>query len=637
MDIQARIKRLVPIEELPLRIQEQAVELASIEVFSSGERIFEQGTNGENIHFLLAGQVDLLWHHKVVRTMNATSKAALHALDPAGRKRYTVRTRESATIASFPRKQLNRLTEQPAEPATRELEVNEIGSERSSDWMIRMLQSDLFLKLPAANIQTIFARMQQVHYNNGETVVVQDSEGDFYYVIETGYCEVSRAIAAGRGQIHLADLGPGASFGEEALISGKPRNASITMISDGKLMRLGKQDFLELIVDEVMEPVDLDSALTSVELGAVWLDVRYPEDHQSRAFAASDNIPVSMLRLQNTRLSKERKYIVCADDIDQAAIAAFLMAERGFDVCHLNQSVTNALGAHPELAAEVEAREPTVVLLSDPVHEDADPPTTAIDFDQAQQAEQAPNTANAQDKHQSTQQADDINVMSSDSGPLDNTLTRIAGLYTQAEADREMNDTTPIDKYSDTATGRALADIIDELAEQHNELSDGDFFDVSEDEREIIEMDRSITVHDDMIGTIMREMEQRMREQIDAAVEQRSAQLEKAYRAKVTRMRELTNQEIRNREAALRRRITDEFTNKEQMLRGYYKKLIALANNMSRQKAQLQEAKKHFESKMHATQQLYQELEGMRASLSEHIDQIDTDAIEEIPQLQMNV
>ena len=151
-------------------------------------------------------------------------------------------------------------------------------------------------------------------------------------MIEKGYCEVSRGIGSGRGQIHLADLGPGTAFGEEALISNKLRNATVTMLSDGLLMRLEKADFSELILNHVLHEIDFATARTRIAEGGVWLDIRYPEEHAALALPASENVPVNMLRLHSNRLRKDFRYIVCGDDVEQTAIAAFLLGERGFTI-----------------------------------------------------------------------------------------------------------------------------------------------------------------------------------------------------------------------------------------------------------------------------------------------------------------
>ena len=83
----------------------------------------------------------------------------------------------------------------------------------------------------------------------------QGTPGDYYYLIQKGRCEVSRKTASGAEPIKLAELSEGDSFGEEALVSDAVRNASITMTTDGELMRLTKEDFVDLIKKPILNAV----------------------------------------------------------------------------------------------------------------------------------------------------------------------------------------------------------------------------------------------------------------------------------------------------------------------------------------------------------------------------------------------
>lgn len=613
MDTDARLRGSVPFHRLPRALQDRALKLAGLRSLARGETLYEQGASDDAVHYLVSGRVELLWHGKLTRTVSASNQAATRPLDPPGPKRYTVRVIEDATFAVLPRAALERLVHEAEANAERaELEVSDIATERSSDWMIRLLQSDLFSSLPATVIQKIFARMEAVPCQAEDVVVRQGERGTDYYVIESGYCEVSRALPGGRGQIHLAELGPGATFGEEALISGKPRNASVTMLSDGMLMRLGGEDFAALILAHVLHPVDMDTACDRVAQGGAWLDVRYPEAHAEYAPPASENIPLNMLRLQSGRLSRERRYVVCADDVEQATIAAFLLAERGFTVEYLDTTLAELGRSHPD---QIVSPGPG-----------ATAPAGVVSFPGAEPP--------------AGPQADAPMEPSEQSGPLDNTITRIAALYTHQEAQESMNDVTPVEKYADTATGQELAGIIDELAEEHATLA-GDASNAPAaskppgtrgawpvDAQEIL---------NDGIAAVMREMEGRLREAVVGAVAARESALEADYRDKLERMRALTRREIEQKEASLARAYEARYHEKEQVLRAYYKKLIALANRISRQKAQLQEAKKQFESKLGSANRLYREVEEMRELLKDQIVYLDREAIQEIPGLQISL
>lgn len=618
MDIDTHIRAFVPVQRLPKALQDRAVQLAEVRSYARGQVVYPQGHIDDLVYYLLAGTIELIYHGKITRTLSATHKAALRPLDPPGRKRYSVRAVDNAKLVVFRRNMLDRLVSEAdlaGEAVSDELEVSEIATARSSDWMIRMLQSELFSVLPATNIQRIFAHMEQVSFKADQVVIQQGSPGDYYYVIESGYCEVSRSIAAGRGQIHLADLGPGMAFGEEALIADRPRNATATMLSDGQLMRLGKQDFVELILSKVLRPISFAAARPQIGDGGVWLDIRYPEEHACGALSGSENIPVNMLRLQSNRLRKDFQYFVCGDDVEQCAIGAFLLAERGFDVAYVTETI-----------ATIGEREPALITQPRVANEAANVTVITFPGDEMSLSEFADGDAALDGRS---------------NNPLDNTLTRIAGLSTYAEAQQAMHDTTPVDKFTDTASGRSLADIIEELEQQHDDLDSVHSVDSAVATLAPLEMDRDGQVGSharndaprDAISVLLAEMETRLRREVAKAVDAKSVLVAVEYQTKLARMRELTNEEMRQKEVKIRETYAAEYHDKEQLVRVYYKKLIALANKISRQKAQLQEAKKQFEIKLASANQLYREVEEMRKLLADQIVFMNEQALEDIPQM----
>ncbi len=64
----------------------------------------------------------------------------------------------------------------------------------------------------------------------------------------------------------------------------------------------------------------------------------------------------------------------------------------------------------------------------------------------------------------------------------------------------------------------------------------------------------------------------------------------------------------------------------ELQLRAHYKKLMSQSNKISEQKAQLQKAKKQFEGKLSAANAVYKQIEEMRKTLREHIDELPASA-----------
>ena len=78
----------------------------------------------------------------------------------------------------------------------------------------------------------------------GKPLVTEGEPGLEFFVILSGTARVTR-----RGR-KVATLGPGAAFGELALLDDAPRNATVVAETDMELAVLGQRDFAR-ILDEV--------------------------------------------------------------------------------------------------------------------------------------------------------------------------------------------------------------------------------------------------------------------------------------------------------------------------------------------------------------------------------------------------
>jgi CRP/FNR family cyclic AMP-dependent transcriptional regulator len=75
-----------------------------------------------------------------------------------------------------------------------------------------------------------------------ETRVFHEGDpGDACYIVRTGSCRVTREHPDGRA-ITLANLGPGAIFGELAMLDGESRSASVEATEDTELMAIPASD-----------------------------------------------------------------------------------------------------------------------------------------------------------------------------------------------------------------------------------------------------------------------------------------------------------------------------------------------------------------------------------------------------------
>jgi CRP-like cAMP-binding protein len=209
--------------------------------------------------------------------------------------------------------------------------------------MTTLLQTKAFHRIPPANIQAIFMRLQRTPMHAGDVVIKQGDEGDYFYIIVSGKCVVTRETPLNREGIKLAELGVGDTFGEEALIAEAKRNATVTMLTDGALMRLNKQDFRELMNEPLLQWVSYEQALKIVHhSGGRWLDVRLPSEHQNLSIEGSINIPLYFIRLKLSALDQKTPYVVYCDTGRRSSAAAYILVERGFEAYVLTGGLTNS-------------------------------------------------------------------------------------------------------------------------------------------------------------------------------------------------------------------------------------------------------------------------------------------------------
>jgi rhodanese-related sulfurtransferase len=221
-------------------------------------------------------------------------------------------------------------------------EVSELQGEvedTGDDWMTMLLQTKAFHKIPPANIQAIFMRMQQINYNSGDVILKQGAEGDYFYVLTRGAAVVTRETPLSKEGIKLAELEVGDTFGEEALISDAKRNATVTMSSDGAVMRLGKEDFKRLLNEPMLDWVSKEQAAEIVKNGGQWLDVRLPSEFDNHHMDGAVNIPLYFIRLKINTLDLSKKYVVCCDTGRRSSAGAYILNERGYQAYVLRDGI----------------------------------------------------------------------------------------------------------------------------------------------------------------------------------------------------------------------------------------------------------------------------------------------------------
>ncbi|GLS28156.1 cyclic nucleotide-binding domain-containing protein [Marinibactrum halimedae] len=256
--------------------------------------------------------------------------------------------------------------------------------DEDAQWIDAVLDSNLFLKVPPTNVGDIFKKMRTLLVNHGDDIVQQGEVGDGCYFIKEGTAQVW-VKKHGTELNCVAEIGPGRCFGEDALVSSLPRNATVRMSSDGVLVKLDKNDFLPLLQAPQVEHLSCSECLSILKqaftcdtsaqmephseedkasektplketkiidtttinttttdttkkstanctMPTVIVDVRTSDEYRFGHLKGAVNIPLSMLALQLRRLHKNQRYILYSDHGFRSDAAACVLSRLGYQV-----------------------------------------------------------------------------------------------------------------------------------------------------------------------------------------------------------------------------------------------------------------------------------------------------------------
>lgn len=334
----AEFASLVPIKALnPDHVRELA-DKSEVRLVHKGTEIFTQGENVTHIIYVLAGHVELLKDGVATKRIQGGSKMSKLPLEQGKQYQHTAR---ALTDLKFIKVDPDDLDMMLSWNQSGGYEVQDLDDESKDegDWMAQLLQARVFHRIPPANIQSIFMRLETQHYKAGEVVINQGEEGEHFYIIRQGRCKVVRKTRKNPEGMVLAKLSAGDNFGEEALIAGGKRNASVVMETDGVLMSLPKADFLELMNEPLLKWITYDDARDLVPGGAIWIDVRLPQEYKAKHIKGSVNIPLPLIRMKFEKLDSKHRYLVYCDSGRRSSIATYLLSQNGYDAFVLQGSI----------------------------------------------------------------------------------------------------------------------------------------------------------------------------------------------------------------------------------------------------------------------------------------------------------
>jgi len=117
--------------------------------------------------------------------------------------------------------------------------MSDVDTERSE----RLRSVDLTSGLDRVALARLAAYMDPIAVQAGDVIITEGETGDALYIIVRGIF----AVLAGPAAERLNTIGPGHYVGELALLVDEPRSATIRADTEGEVLRLERQQFMELL------------------------------------------------------------------------------------------------------------------------------------------------------------------------------------------------------------------------------------------------------------------------------------------------------------------------------------------------------------------------------------------------------
>lgn len=192
-----------------------------------------------------------------------------------------------------------------------------------------VVKTELFCNAAPAFIRAMLEGMVVRRVQAGEAVLRQGRRSDSFILLAAGEAWVRRAREGDRAERQLATLTRPEGLGEEALFGAEIRSVSVTMLTDGFILRLRRADFARLVSAHGVAWLSAEAAGSMAQPPGEWLWVGSARTRPAGMGTDVSAIQLERLRQRLSELEPSRHYLCCARDDANSALAAFLLSQRG--------------------------------------------------------------------------------------------------------------------------------------------------------------------------------------------------------------------------------------------------------------------------------------------------------------------
>lgn len=215
------------------------------------EMVFEQGSRGDALYLIDAGQVEIISAERegpdVLARLGTDEFFGEMALLTGKPRSMSARAATHTNLWVLYRSDFDDLINRYPSIS---LALSRVLSERLAAMDRKFTESHLrglklLAGLSSSQLEDVSERLKAVRFRQGEVILREGDTGEEMFFVESGRVRVVRG--KGPNALLLAELGAGDLFGEMALLTGMPRSATVTALSDLNLWSLSQADFDHLV------------------------------------------------------------------------------------------------------------------------------------------------------------------------------------------------------------------------------------------------------------------------------------------------------------------------------------------------------------------------------------------------------
>jgi cAMP-dependent protein kinase regulator len=203
--------------------------------YNPGDIVIKQNDDGDNMYIVSKGELDVLYSGEVVATIGPGKAFGEIALMYNCPRTATVRAVTPVTLWAMDRGTFRRILMQES-------------IRRRALYESFLAKVPIFESLLPYERAKVADALDSVTFNDGDVIIRQgDTEGDKFYIIEKGEVVCEKSSDPNSPPVEAMRLGPGDYFGELALLTNQPRQATVKAVGPVKCLTISREHFVQVM------------------------------------------------------------------------------------------------------------------------------------------------------------------------------------------------------------------------------------------------------------------------------------------------------------------------------------------------------------------------------------------------------